>query len=184
VKLGAEIFFSRSAHHVGDDARDHRPPAALASPPRLEAQAAEAEEAQREHRPGRRFGDGGTRRRAEERRAMRHDEIERRGVDHFVQSHPAAAGPRIHGPRRAGRAVERECVEAARQATETKDVEALVRGEREAAGQVDRKPAVERRDLGDRQRPIFTRDVAGEVQAEHASQPCTIEENRCHAFMF
>ena len=35
-------------------------------------------------------------------------------------------------------------------------------------GQVDREAAVERRELGDRQRPVLSQDVAGKVQAEHA----------------
>jgi hypothetical protein len=47
---------------------------------------------------------------------------------------------RIHGPRHAGRAVERKRVEVAREAAEAKDVEPVAGHEREAAGQVDREP--------------------------------------------
>jgi hypothetical protein len=36
--------------------------------------------------------------------AMRHDEVERRGLDDFAQTHASRAGPRIHRPRHAGRA--------------------------------------------------------------------------------
>ena len=56
----------------------------------------------------------------------------------------------------------------AREAAESEDVEGVARRQREAAGQVDREAAVERRELGDRQRPVLSRDVAGKVQAEHA----------------
>src|SRR5208282_3137505 len=118
-----------------------------------EAEAAEAEEAQREHRPRRGFGYGRRARRSEYGRAMRYEKVERRGGDDFVQSH-AAAGPRILWPRHAGRAVERERVEAARKAAEIEDVEAVAGREREAAGQVDREAAVEGRELTDRQRPV------------------------------
>jgi hypothetical protein len=48
----------------------------LGSPPPLEAETAEAEEADQHHRPGRGFGRGGTRQ-SECRRGMRHDEVER-----------------------------------------------------------------------------------------------------------
>ena len=68
------------------------------SPAPAQAQAAEAEEAQRKHRPGRRFGDRRrTRAQSEYGRASRHDKVERGCVDHFLQPHAPAAGPRIHG---------------------------------------------------------------------------------------
>ena len=51
---------------------------------------------------------------------------------------------------------------------ESEDVEAVACRQREAVGQVDREAAVERRELGDRQRPVLSREVAGKVQAEHA----------------
>src|SRR5208282_739513 len=51
---------------------------------------------------------------------------------------------------------------------ESEDVEAVACRQREAVGQVDGEAAVERRELGDRQRPILSPDVAGKVQAEHA----------------
>src|SRR5208282_1153150 len=69
-----------------------------------EAEAAEAEEAQRQHRPGRGFGDGRRARRSEYGRAMRYDKVERRGGDLFVEKHASAARPRMHGPPHAGRA--------------------------------------------------------------------------------
>ena len=65
------------------------------SPPPLEAQAAEAEEAQREHRPGRGFGDGRRTRRSGYGRATRHEEVQRRGVDDLLQTHASAAGPNV-----------------------------------------------------------------------------------------
>jgi hypothetical protein len=55
-----------------------------------------------------------------------------------------------------------------KEAAETKDVEAVAGRQREAAGQVDREAAVERRELTDRKRPVLSREVAGKVQAEHA----------------
>ena len=58
---------------------------------------------------------------------VRHDTVERRREDVFLQTHASAAGPQIHRPHRAGRAVERKRDEAAREAGETKDVEAVAR---------------------------------------------------------
>ena len=82
----------RTSAETGVVARFRPPPCVC------EAEAAEAEEAQREHRPGRWFGDGRRARRSEYGRATRHEEVERRGADDFVQTH-AAAGPLV-GARR------------------------------------------------------------------------------------
>src|SRR5271166_3047002 len=61
-----------------------------------EAEAAEAEEPQREHRPGRGFGDGRRARPGPEYgRACRHEKVQRRGADDFVQTHASAAGPHV-----------------------------------------------------------------------------------------
>jgi len=121
------------------------------------AEAAEAEEARREHRPSRWFGDGRRARWSESGRAMRHEEVQRRGIDDLLQTHASAAGPRIQGPLHAGCAVERKGVKAGpHEAPESEDVEAVASRQREAAGQVDGEAAVERRDLGDRQRPVLS----------------------------
>ena len=91
------------------------------------------------------------------RRAVRHEEVQRRGVDGFLQTHASAAGPRIHGPRHAGRAVERRRVEATHEAPESEDVEVVAFRQGEVVGQVDPKAAVEARAPADRQRAVLSR---------------------------
>ena len=100
--------------------------------------------------------------------AIRHDKVQRLGVDHFVQTHASAATPRIGARHRARRAVERERVEVAREAGELEDVETVARRQGEAAGQVDPEAAVEARAPADRKRAVLSRCVALKVQAECA----------------
>ena len=134
-----------------------------------QAEAAEAEEAQREHRPGRWFGDGRDPW-SECGRAMRHNEVQERGSPQFFEPDASAAGP-INpraSPMQAAPSSESASKPPSRLAKPRMSKLSSVASVA-AVGQVDCKAAVERRELADRKRSVLSKDVAGKIQAEHAA---------------